>query len=103
MRLYSQIMGANFRPAEAKQALREAATGETLRLEVEPENPFDPNAVALYLTDHNGEEHHVGYVARQNNGPIALALSEGKPLICNLLEHGGNKAGIVIADWGDNE
>ncbi|GKV67617.1 hypothetical protein NCCP2716_01150 [Sporosarcina sp. NCCP-2716] len=30
----------------------------------EPENPYDPNAIKVYLSDVDGKKHHVGYVKK---------------------------------------
>lgn len=53
------VAGAGFRPAAL--ASEEAAPGRRLTLRPEPENPHDPNAVAVLLE--SGEP--VGYVPRE--------------------------------------
>lgn len=69
--IYSPVVGVNFRPAEAKEAIKTLSIGDTVELEAEPENPYDPNAVKVIAFGC-----FVGYLAKQNNGPVALALSE---------------------------
>ena len=66
------LAGANFRPAEAKQAIKEAEIGDTVELEADPENPYDPNAVKVIL-----EGEFVGFVPKTDNAPLAAALADG--------------------------
>lgn len=47
-------------------------TGAKLRLEYEADNPYDPNAVALYFNDSK-----IGYIARKNNEIISTLLIFG--------------------------
>jgi hypothetical protein len=66
------LAGHNFRPTECKAALAEVRAGaeHTLRLERDPENQYDKNAVKVILTL-NGDEYFIGFVA----GPDAQDLS----------------------------
>ena len=47
----SAIVGTKFHPAGAN-ALSDAAQGERVALVREPDNEFDPNAVAVHINDH---------------------------------------------------
>lgn len=38
----------------------------TARLIPEPANPYDSEAVAVYIDDQNGNTHHIGYLARES-------------------------------------
>lgn len=74
MQFLTILAGANFRPREAKDALAYAGTNAMLRLEREPTNQWDANAVKVILMDDAGEEHHIGYVAKADNQDIATLL-----------------------------
>jgi len=77
------LAGANFRPADAKAVLRELESGAQLRLERDPENAYDSNAVkVLYeepLVEGEGiREHFIGFVAKADN-PVIAAMLDGEP------------------------
>lgn len=41
-----------------------------IRLEPEPDNPYDPNAIKVFMKDVNDVEHHVGYIRREDTQEI---------------------------------
>ncbi|MBU5342294.1 HIRAN domain-containing protein [Caldifermentibacillus hisashii] len=41
-----------------------------IRFEPEPDNPYDPNAIKVFMKDVNGIEHHVGYIRREDTQEI---------------------------------
>ena len=55
----SALMGANFRPNEAKEIVRALQSGDVLTAEREPGNPYDPNAIMVRKDDA-----HLGYIGR---------------------------------------
>lgn len=64
------------------------------KLEAEPDNPYDPNAVAVYL-DGFGK---IGYIARGDAGTIAEMIKEGKitEAIATYMEYMGNSIKLSI-------
>ncbi|MDD3397090.1 MAG: HIRAN domain-containing protein [Clostridia bacterium] len=52
--------------------MNELKTGTKLKLELESDNPYDSNAVALYFNDKK-----LGYLPRRNNEIISTLLSYG--------------------------
>ncbi len=73
MQFITVLAGASFRPAEAKAALKAVDGTETLRLEAEPTNPYDVNAVKVIMTA-AGVDHVIGYVPRTDNYELSLLL-----------------------------
>ena len=51
-------------------------TGMTVRLELEPDNRFDPNAVQV-IFNNDGEDYLLGYIPRSDNQKIAGFLEMG--------------------------
>jgi hypothetical protein len=47
----------------------------------EPENPYDENAIAVYVEKMNGERKSVGYINRGLAAQLAPEIDEGKELI----------------------
>lgn len=69
MQIICTLAGAQFRPAEAKAALRTAAIGDVVSLEPDPENEYDPQAVKVVFAGH-----HIGFIPKSANPPIFAAL-----------------------------
>lgn len=66
------IVGTKFRGARAMAVLKGLRRGDLLRLQREPNNEFDPNAIAVLF---GGE--HLGYVPRNRNGEL-IATFKGE-------------------------
>ena len=49
---------------------------EDIRFEEEPSNPYDPNAIKVYLTFVEGEEHHFGYVPKNMTAAVKETLAK---------------------------
>ena len=76
---------AGFHHHAAAKVWRELRVGDALELAREPDNPHDPNAVAVRWRGHK-----LGYVPRRENGALAWGLDRGTPLrarISDLAEH----------------
>jgi hypothetical protein len=69
------LAGCNFRPAEARDLIKSAGIGDSFTLEADPTNQYDSQAVKVLYKDV-----FVGFVAKQDNGPIFLALQDGHEL-----------------------
>lgn len=82
------IAGVKFRRG-AEAALEAAERPATLRMDREPTNKFDPNAIQLWLGDA-----HVGYVPAEDAAYIAPRLDRGEEHVCTLIA--GKRTGIMI-------
>lgn len=80
MQIICTLAGAQFRPAEAKEALRGAAIGDYVTLEPDGDNEYDPNAVRVMLSGH-----HIGFIPKQSNGPIFSALTDGDEVSAEII------------------
>lgn len=79
--LVSQVEGIQHRRANAEAFASAAHKAEQrrqpygLRLELDPTNPFDPNAIKVF-GEANGREWHIGYVDRHTAADVASDLVE---------------------------
>lgn len=80
MKITTTLVGATFRSREARHTLREATIGERLSLEPDPENEYDPHAVRIMR-----EGQHIGFVAKQDNGPISAHLLRGDEAFAEIV------------------
>lgn len=58
---------------------RQVVVAETLALVREPENPYDPDAIAVLLADRK-----VGYIPRRHNAVLARLMDAGKRLCARV-------------------
>jgi len=80
--LNTRVSGVTF---EGRQALiARISTNDPCRLQPEPENPYDPNAIAVHVA-HNGEIFHIGFIPREMAAKIADHL-EGESLMVTIAE-----------------
>ncbi len=61
-----------------------------IRLEREPENPYDANAIKVFIKDVNNGEHHVGYIKRNETEKV-IALTHDKDIVGIDVEFTGGK------------
>jgi len=66
---------AGFRYHAAAEVWHELRVGDALGLEREPDNPHDPNAIAVTWRGRK-----LGYVPRRDNAALAWGLDGGAPL-----------------------
>jgi len=66
---------AGFRYHAAEEVWHELRVGDALGLEREPDNPHDPNAIAVTWRGRK-----LGYVPRRDNATLAWGLDRGAPL-----------------------
>lgn len=76
----SALMGAAFRPQEAKDIVKALAIGEALEARRDPENEFDPNAIALYSQDQ-----HLGFIERGLAEELAPLMDKGAELTVEVI------------------
>lgn len=60
--------------------VKRAKKDDRLALRREPDNPFDPNAIAVWWADPEGLDHQVGYVPRALAALLAPLVDEGATL-----------------------
>jgi hypothetical protein len=84
MEIFANLVGVTFRPAEAKTIVKALtpADGSQLRLETEPDNQYDGNAVKVI---HTPTDTHLGYLARENNYDVFQALEHGEELVVEIV------------------
>lgn len=74
------VVGERYRPDQLQSP--KFAPGSALKLVREPDNPHDSNAVAVWDAE---ETLHVGYLPRDEVGPVAKMLDRGEELRCYSL------------------
>ena len=86
---HSKIVGTTFE--NRQDILAHLEGGESLRVRREPENQYDPRAVAVDV-DIKGKWYPVGYIAKDKNKDIAEALDAGREVEISISEvTGGDK------------
>jgi hypothetical protein len=96
--LYFKVRGVTF---EGRQEIIKTMTGdEPVRIVAEPDNPFDNNALAIFVAK-EGEVCQIGYVPKENAATLAPYL-EGEPLTGHIVAITGGfvKADNSIASYG---
>lgn len=91
MEFETVLRGVSFRPLEAKEIVNQLIEGSGLKLEREPFNPHDPNAIKVLDPDTN---EHLGYVAKEHAVEIAALMDQGYEFDCTV--SGFMKAGMPI-------
>lgn len=80
--LNAKVAGVTF---DGRQALiARISPNDPCRLQPEPENPYDSNAIAVHVA-HAGEVWHIGFIPREIAAKIAPYL-EGEALMCSIAE-----------------
>ena len=81
----------------------EQTISRIIRLEREPQNIHDPNAIKVFIKDVNDGEHHVGYIRKENTDEV-IALTHNKDITGISVEFtGGKNRTIEYDDVADNE
>ena len=79
------------------------APGKPLRLVPEPDNPYDPNAVAVWDAD---QRLHVGYVPREKASDVAFRINSGEHLQCltmwEVLDEAGKRVALRALILGES-
>lgn len=66
------MVGAAFRPAEAKEIIKSLAIGDRVQMVADPDNEYDTSAVACYYDDV-----HIGFVPKDSNSALFSSLMDG--------------------------
>ena len=101
--IQTRVAGVSFenRDGSLRQTyVRQAKKGDVLALRREPDNPFDPYAMAVDWTDAEGASRQLGYVPRALASVLAPFVDQGGKLIAFVARKGGGGlrlAGVKIA------
>lgn len=80
MEITTALVGNNFRPLTAQVALSQLQIGDTIRLEREPDNAYDENAIKCMV-----DNEHVGFVAKTEAAVLAPVIdSSPNPAIARI-------------------
>lgn len=74
------MVGATFRPAEAKELVRGLHIGDRVRLQADPENQYDTTAVAVYCGDV-----HIGFIPKESNSALFAVLMDGAIITAEII------------------
>lgn len=95
--IFADIVGTHFRSSEAKEIVNQLEIGDEVSIEREPDNNYDPNAVAVIFKDT-----HIGYIPAAQNLELSLWLDEGNKIDkCVVIGFNGNKPTLHIS-WSGN-
>jgi len=78
--LASIVIGGKYRSAADRRRAAQLTDGEILRLERDPKNPADPNAVKVVTFD----GHHIGFIPRTLAAELAPKLDAGVGFCCSV-------------------
>lgn len=72
------LAGAQFRPKETKDLIKMLSVGDELKLQRDPENQYDSNAIKIFDEDNNW----LGFVSKEEAADIAPLLDNGDEATC---------------------
>lgn len=74
------MVGAQFRPPEAKALTKAIDIGQLVELRADPDNEYDSTAVAVYY-----EDTHIGFIPKAMNGELFTRLQEGEEITAEVV------------------
>jgi hypothetical protein len=74
------MVGAAFRPAEAKELIRGLHIGAQVQLVADPHNEYDGTAVAVYTDDV-----HIGFIPKESNSALFAVLIDGAKISAEVV------------------
>lgn len=74
------MVGATFRPAEAKEIIRGLHIGARVQLIADPANEYDTTAVAVYSDDI-----HIGFIPKESNSALFAVLMDGAEISAEII------------------
>lgn len=74
------MVGATFRPAEAKEIVRGLHIGDRVQLRADPNNEYDTTAVAVYSHDT-----HIGFIPKESNSALFAVLMDGATITAEII------------------
>ena len=84
MKFTFPLIGNNYRPIECQVRARNLNNGDEVRLQRQPDNPYDPNAIQVYTTDDNL---FIGFVPRKWASEMAGAIDSGDTVFCRVIDY----------------
>lgn len=93
--LQMTMVGATFRPADAKEIIKHLTVGDTVDLRADPDNQYDDTAVAV---DKDGT--HLGFLPAAENGPVFAALSDGADIEATIIAFESTLKPVLEFDLG---
>jgi hypothetical protein len=91
------MVGASFRPAEAKDIIKQLSIGESVELQADPDNEYDSTAVAVYA---QGE--HIGFVPKESNSQIFRLLMDDEPVDAEVIAFESTIKPVLEITWGND-
>lgn len=74
------MVGATFRPADAKEIVRGLHIGAQVQLVADPNNEYDTTAVAVYSDDV-----HIGFIPKESNSALFAVLMDGAEINAEII------------------
>ena len=74
------MVGATFRPAEAKEIVRGLHIHDHVELRADPNNEYDATAVAVYSNDT-----HIGFIPKESNSALFAVLMDGATITAEVI------------------
>lgn len=74
------MVGASFRPAAAKEVLKQLRPGDKVQLRADPTNEYDSTAVAVDYA-----HHHIGFIPRDSNSALFAVLMGGAEISAKII------------------
>lgn len=97
MQIICDLVGAHFRPAEAKEILKSLSVGDHLTLERDPENQYDQFAVKVM---HNDE--HLGFIPKTDNYELSRYLDQGGAATAKIVGFVNTFRPTLAIEFGDD-
>lgn len=100
MEIFSPLMGVSFRGKEMKDLVATLTVGEDkFTFEAEPDNAYDSNAVKVIYHDDEDDTFFIGYVAKENNAPLAMALRDGEEPRAHIVSFENTFKPLLLIQW----
>lgn len=80
MMLTVTMVGATFRPAEARDIVKSLGIGDRVQLRADPSNEYDSTAVAVYSDDV-----HIGFIPKDSNSALFAVLMDGAEITGQII------------------
>lgn len=90
------MVGAGFRPVEARDIVKQLSIGAPVTLVADPDNPYDSNAVQVVVDDV-----HIGFVPKEENGVLAMVLRGGQTLEAEVIAFESTLKPVIEYDLSD--
>lgn len=78
--MMTTMVGASFRPSEARAIVSHLNVGDRLELRADPDNAYDDTAVAVY-----SENIHIGFIPKDHNADLFSRLIDGEEIEAEII------------------